>query len=82
MLRVNIWWLYDSRGNRKTTRKINHSLCRLERPGRQIKNDLSPSVYAVFSYDCFIKTINKMECDVKPVRLAILGLGTVGGGSP
>lgn len=22
-----------------------------------------------------------MECDVKPVRLAILGLGTVGGGA-
>jgi len=35
-----------------------------------------------FSYDLgSCKKLFNLECDVKPVRLAILGLGTVGGGA-
>src|SRR5690606_41966531 len=39
-------------------------------------------IYAFFSYDLGSLKIDLiLECDVKPVRLAILGLGTVGGGA-
>jgi len=35
-----------------------------------------------FSYDLGSLNVDEyLECDVKPVRLAILGLGTVGGGA-
>ena len=38
--------------------------------------------HSFFSYDLgLVQYISKLECDVKPVRLAILGLGTVGGGA-